>query len=178
MTELIWREISGGLECASYRVTRDGADPTRPWRLEPTRRPPLGRPGRNLGGTAHRSVDEAIRWAESAQRDRFRRAVATSHFLVAGAALTSFVVSSQFIGDLGGLLLVAASLYLALRSFGNGLGVLLNDAWGWTRHGPSHSSLLEYAVPKCVNWLQARRAALMPAEPMKSVRELAPPSPR
>lgn len=176
MAELDWRETSQGIECDGYCIVRDGLISERPWRLEAVG--PLRRRRRSLAGTAHRSLDDAVNWAKWTERDRIRRRLAVGHFVLAAVAFTSFVVSSQFIGSLGGLLLVATTLYLALRSLGNGLGVLLNDAWGWTRHGRSRSSLLERIVPAAVEWIDDRRAALVPAEPPKSVRELTPPSPQ
>ncbi len=178
MKELVWSETSGGLECDGYRIRRGGADHSRPWLLEPTRMALFGRYRDISYGSSHRSVDEAIRSAESAERNEFRRAVAAGHFVLAAAALSSFVVSSQAIGSLGGLLLVAATLYVALRSLGNGIGVLLNDAWGWTRLGRAHSSLLERFIPVAVSWIRRRRTALDATASPRSVRELSPPPPR
>lgn len=178
MSELDWRETGFGVECDGFRVVRDEADRAKPWRLEPTKAAPYRQSQRSPQVTTHRSRDEAIRWAESAQREHIRRVVAAGHFGVAASAFASFVLLSQFIGSMGGLLLVAATLYVALRSFGNGIGVLLNDAWGWTRLGRQQSSLLERVVPAVLKWARRRRAALASGEPLRSVRELTPPLPR
>lgn len=178
MSELKWRKTSRGLECAGYRVTRDGADIEKPWRLESVAASPYGPAKRDLGSTFHLSLDLAIRWAESAHHDHMRKVTAAGHFVVAAAAFFLFVVLTQFIGSMIGLLLVAAALYLALRSLGNGLGVLLNDAWGWTRLGRPRSSLLERVVPAIVKAAHTRRASLTSLEPSRSVRELAPPRAR
>ena len=173
VSKLDWSETSRGVECAGYRIVLDRSINERPWRLEVVG--PWSRQDRTVAGTVHRSLDDAISWAEWTERDRIRRCIAATHFVLAAVASTLFVAFSQFIGSLGGLLLVAGALYVALRSIGNGLGVLLNDAWGWTRHGRSHSSALERIVPAAVSWLHIRRAALIPAEPLRSVRELPPP---
>ena len=173
--ELDWRETSRGLECAGYRITRDGPDLSRPWRLEITRTVPHGRSQHEFDGVAHRSRADAVKWAEWAEDDHIRRITAGGHFILSAVAFSSFVVLTQFIGNLAGLLLVAGTLYITLRSLGNGFGVLLNDAWGWTRLGGQRSSLLEKSVSAVVKRARRRHGALATAQPLRSVRELNPP---
>lgn len=173
--ELEWRETDRGLECAGYRITPDGSDVTRPWRLEIIRTVPHGRSQYEFDGVAHRSRDDAMSWAEWAEGDYIRRITATGHFVLSAVAFSSFVVLTQFIGSLVGLLLVAGTLYVALRSLGNGLGVLLNDAWGWTRPGGPRSSLLEWIVSAAVERARRRHAVPATPEPLRSVRVLTPP---
>ncbi|MCP3974501.1 MAG: hypothetical protein GY720_08420 [bacterium] len=172
--DLEWRATNFGLECDGYRIVRGGTD-AKPWRLVSTRVVFPGRSGRYQHGTDHPSVEDAKRWAESAVRDDIRRITAAGHFSLSAVAFASFVGLSQFIGSLSGLLVVAGTLYVALRSFGNGIGALLNDAWGWTRLGRPRSSLLERIVSAIVRRARRRRAEVLLARPLRSVRELVPP---
>jgi len=94
--------------------------------------------------------------------------------LLAAAALVSFVVLSQFIGSLPGLLAVAATFYLTLRSIGNGLGVVLKEAWGWTRPHRQRLTPLERLVASVVQATRRRKLALVSRDE-GPVRTLAPP---
>ena len=172
MTDLSWRQSEWGYECAGYRIVCDDDD-SKPWRLESIpgglRRPDFGRVT-----TRHRSREDAVSFAERLEEDHLRRTIAAVHFALAAAGLALFTVAAQFIGSLPGLLVVAAGFYLALRSLGNGLGVVLQEAWGWTRVGRQRSSLLERMVPALVTRWRRRRLAMYRFAPEERVRTLIP----
>ena len=99
---------------------------------------------------------------------------AAGHFLVAAISLAMFVFLSQYIGSLLGLAMVAAMLYLTLRSAGNGLGVILQEAWGWTRPRSKGATVMERLVKALVTRIRRRQLAASSPPVDASVRELAP----
>lgn len=96
--------------------------------------------------TTHDSARDAMHWAVQLERGNLRWLSTRIHFAISIAALVLFVVAAEEIGTLLGLGLVAAALYLTLRSAANGVGLVLQDAWGWTRPGQHRASLLERVV--------------------------------
>ena len=177
MSDLDWRETSWGYECDGYRIVAEADDGVRRWRLEPYGAV-AGWPGSEDGRvTLHRSFEEAVRWAERDEHEAVRRTVAFGHFLIAGISLILFVFLSQFIGTLTGLGRVAAAFYLTLRSAGNGLGAILDEAWGWTRPRSKKPTILERLVLGLARRNRRNRLAAMQSAAAAQVRELAPDSP-
>ena len=173
MSDLEWRQTEWGYESAGYRIVGDEADASGSWRLEPIG-PWSAHPDEDRI-TRHRTFEDAVLWAEQAERDQLRRMTAAGHFIVAALSLVMFVFVSQYIGSLLGLALVAVMLYLTLRSAGNGLGVVLQEAWGWTRPRSKRATVMERLVKALVGRVRRRQLSASRPAPGARVRELAPP---
>ncbi len=174
MDSLDWRDDRDGYICQGYRlVARPDASC---WRLySPGSNRAIGA-GRPPAVTDHRTAHEAMVWAHQLESEETRRAAVGIHFSTSGIALVAFVVLANEIGSLHGLALVSVAFYLTLRSAANGIGLLLKDAWGWTRLGVQRSTLLERWVQRAAT--RRRRRALASVESAGSVRLLDPVSTR
>lgn len=173
MSDLEWRQTEWGYESGGYRIVGDDMAAERPWRLEPIGS--SGAHGRNDRVTRHRTFEDAASWAEQAERDHLRRMTAAGHFIVAVVSLALFVISSLYIGTLHGLGIVAVMLYLTLRAAGNGLGVVLQEAWGWTRPRSKRPTVMERSIGALVAGIRRRQLAASSPPDSAKVRELAPP---
>jgi hypothetical protein len=175
VSTLDWHQTKWGYECPGYRVVAESVGESQVWRLEHVGDYSSLDRG-EVRVSVHRRFEDAVQWAEIDERDRLRRMVAFGHFLIAAVSLALFVLLAQFIGSLGGLALVAGAFYLTLRSVGNGLGVVLHEAWGWTRSGARQPkpTIMERLVVALARRVRHRQLAATQLSGDAVIRELAP----
>lgn len=143
MHELLWSEDEDGFVAPGYRIRR--LDNGR-WRVEAPGSIGAIRAGSPPQTSPHRSAKEAMLQADQIEISELRRVAVFMHFSIALAALVTAILSSA-IESLLGFAMLSIAVYVSLRSAANGLGLMLNDAWGWTRlSGPQRSSFLERRV--------------------------------
>lgn len=152
MQALDWQETAQGYRCPGYSLTVSG----RCWRLAAPGSAVSIQSGEPPAVSVHRSADEAMAWAEHLEIEELDRIGVRLHAAVAAAALVALIVLAEAIGSLLGLTLVAAAFYVTLRSAANAIGLLLRDAWGWTRPGPSRLGVLERLVGAAARLRRAR----------------------
>lgn len=170
MHRLAWRQTDDGYVCNGYRLFGGGGAMS--WILHA--------PGSNGAirrndppiATSHPSATDAMAWAQQLERDEVNRLQILTHFSISAVSLVGFVLLANVIGSLAGLVAVATAFYAMLRSAANGVGLLLNDAWGWTRSGPSRLSLMERVVARLASG--QRRRALNQTDTADVVRVLEP----
>lgn len=151
-----WARHTGSLERRGYLITEDDG-PDRRWRLEMPSS--LLRSGPPVV-SRHTSLRLAMDHAANDERVRLRRLSAWIHFALATVAAVAFGLLAPHMGSLAGLGATAATFYLAIRSFGNGLAAWLSEAWGWTRPERKRPFVLERLVGRLARRLWHRRLAV------------------
>lgn len=71
--------------------------------------------------------------AEGLERTRRKHVRVTGHGVVGVVAAAAFAMISGAITSVGAFVIAMAALFTSLRSFAAAVGVIFEDAWGWSR---------------------------------------------
>jgi hypothetical protein len=132
MTELTWRRTAAGFEGGHYRICLEDGRKPRSWRLEVACMDGDA-VSRWVVTSIHGTRREAAAVAEGLERTRRKHARVTGHGVVGVVAAAAFAMVSGAITSPGAFVVAMVALFTSLRSFAAAVGVIFEDAWGWSR---------------------------------------------
>jgi len=156
MTDIAWVQVADGYDGGIYRIRRAQGPATGGWRLEVVGKSREAGNGWVVTST-HTATREALAAAGELEAARRRRARVSGNVAAGVVACAAFAAVSGSVSSIGSFVIAMLAIFVALRSFAAAVGVLLADAWGWSRDpgDPHRLGILEQLALRVADWRSA-----------------------